>query len=124
SGIGAGPAALDIIDAEAVQRTGDAGLFVSGEGDALGLLPVTQRGIVEVEALGGHGSILARRAASKSEPVRHSVDPPGRSMRTTPAATSPSRSRSASAKSRCARASSRLPTRRATSPLVSSSSAP
>ncbi len=53
-GIGAGPAALDVVEAEGVERLGDAGLVLGGEVHALGLLAVAERGVVEGEALAGH----------------------------------------------------------------------
>ena len=59
-GVGAGPAALDVVDAEAVEGLGDAGLVLDGEVDALALLAVAEGGIVEVEAGGGHASEFSR----------------------------------------------------------------
>ena len=52
--IGAGPAALDVVEAEAVEGAGDGGLVVGGEVDALALLPVAEGGVEEGEALAGH----------------------------------------------------------------------
>jgi hypothetical protein len=50
--VGAGPAALDEVHAEAVELLGDAQLVVHREGDALQLGAVAQRGVVDVDALG------------------------------------------------------------------------
>jgi hypothetical protein len=46
-GVRAGPAAFDVVDAEGVERFGDAALLVRGELDALGLLAVAQRRVEE-----------------------------------------------------------------------------
>ena len=53
-GIGAGPAALDVVDADAVQLAGDRRLVGHAEIDALRLRAVAQGGIVEVDAIAGH----------------------------------------------------------------------
>ena len=46
--VGAGPAALDVIDAERVERERDLALVLDGEVDALRLRPVAQRRVEEV----------------------------------------------------------------------------
>ncbi len=71
SGIGAGPAALDIVDAQPVELTRDPQLVGDGEVDALCLGAVTQRGVVEPDTLARH------------DLRRHSVLPSGRSSKTT-----------------------------------------
>ncbi len=43
--VGAGPAALDVVEAEIVQDGGDAQLLGGGELDALGLGAVAERGV-------------------------------------------------------------------------------
>src|SRR5690606_4401755 len=48
-GIGAGPAALDVVDAELVERARDGDLVRHGEVDALGLRPVAQGRIEEID---------------------------------------------------------------------------
>ena len=53
-GVGAGPARLHVIDAEAVQLPGDRQLVGGAEVDPLGLGAVAQRGIVKVDALVAH----------------------------------------------------------------------
>ena len=52
----AGPATLDIVDAETVERLGDPGLFGRRELHPLGLLTVAEGGVVEPEPLAGHWS--------------------------------------------------------------------
>jgi hypothetical protein len=54
-GVGARPAALDVVDAEAVEQGGDLELVLDGEAQALALGPVAQRRIEEVN-LGLHRS--------------------------------------------------------------------
>ena len=57
-GIGAGPAALDVVHAEPVERQGDLHLVVHREGESLALGAVPQCGIVEPDRRGagyGHG---------------------------------------------------------------------
>ena len=49
--IRAGPAALDVVHPERVQERCDAQLFLDGELDALGLLAVAERGVVEAQTL-------------------------------------------------------------------------
>src|SRR5690606_9663642 len=49
-GVGPGPAALDVVDAEPVQAHGDAHLVLRGEGDALALGPVPQSGVKQLDA--------------------------------------------------------------------------
>ena len=44
-GVGAGPAALDVVDAQLVQLLGDDQLVLDGEGDGLALGAVAQSGI-------------------------------------------------------------------------------
>src|SRR3977135_1962863 len=53
-GIGAGIAALDIIDAEFVEHPGDQLLVVQREIDAVGLRAVAQRGVEQIEAFAAH----------------------------------------------------------------------
>src|SRR3569833_4546416 len=54
--IGAGIAALDIVDAEIVQHLRDDLLVMQREIDAVGLRAVAQRGIEEIEAFAAHWS--------------------------------------------------------------------
>src|SRR2546426_3425738 len=49
------PAALDVMDAEVVEPLGDAQLVLEREGDVLGLRPVAQRRVVELDA--PHGRV-------------------------------------------------------------------
>ena len=69
--VGAGPAALDIVDAERIEREGDAPLVVAGEIHALRLLAVAESGVEEVEAFAGHfsASSLAKASSSKFSPT-------------------------------------------------------
>ena len=53
--IGAGIAALDIVDAKIVEHLGDRQLVVEREIDAVRLRAVAQRGVEEIEAFAGHG---------------------------------------------------------------------
>src|SRR6202042_1629845 len=53
-GIGAGIAALDIVDAEIVEHFGDQLLVAQREVDAIGLRPVAQRGVEQIEAFAAH----------------------------------------------------------------------
>src|SRR5262249_37383922 len=94
SGIGARPAAFDVIDAQPVQGQRDLALVLDGEIHALSLSPVTQRGVKDVEAFAAH--------------LRTSqVVPCGPSFSTIPFASSSSRMRSLSAKFLAARAALR-----------------
>ena len=52
--IGAGIAALDIIDAELVEHAGDQLLVMQGKIDAVGLRAVAQRGVEQIEAFAAH----------------------------------------------------------------------
>src|SRR5438094_3412165 len=52
----AGPAALDVMDAEVFEPLGDAQLVLEREGDVLGLRPVAQRRVVELDASHGRFS--------------------------------------------------------------------
>ena len=52
--VGAGIAALDIIDAEFVEHPGDPLLVVQREIDAVGLRAVAQRGVEEIKAFAAH----------------------------------------------------------------------
>ena len=52
--VGAGIAALDIVDAELVEHAGDGDLVLEREVDAVGLRAVAQRRVEEIEALAGH----------------------------------------------------------------------
>ena len=54
--IGAGIAALDIVDAELVEHAGDRELVVEREIDAVRLRAVAQRGVEEIESFCGHAS--------------------------------------------------------------------
>jgi hypothetical protein len=54
-GVGAGPAAFDVVDPQGIEGAGDLGLLGGRELDALGLLAVAEGGVEEGEALGGHG---------------------------------------------------------------------
>ena len=54
--VGAGPAALDIVDADPVERMGDLHLVGDGELHALRLLAVAKGRVVEVEAFTGHSA--------------------------------------------------------------------
>src|SRR6266851_1624944 len=60
--VGARPAALDIVYAEPVELASDRRLVGGIEVDPLRLRPVTQRGVVEIDALAGHGGVLAAEA--------------------------------------------------------------
>ena len=53
-GIGAGIAALDIVDAEFVEHAGDQLLVMQREIDAVGLRAVAQRGVEQIEAFAAH----------------------------------------------------------------------
>ena len=50
--IGAGPAALDVVDAQQVELARDRGLVGHGEIHALGLRAVSQGGVEEIDAVG------------------------------------------------------------------------
>ena len=52
--IGAGIAALDIIDAEIVEHAGDRQLVGQREVDAIGLRAVAQRGVEQIKTFAGH----------------------------------------------------------------------
>ncbi len=56
-GIGAWPAALDIIDAQTVELMGNGNLVTDGEIDPLGLLAVAQGAVVEIDAIGAQGTL-------------------------------------------------------------------
>src|SRR5260221_807724 len=58
-GVGARPAALDVIDAEPVELARDRRLVGGVEIDFLCLRPVAQSGVVEIDALAGHRDVLA-----------------------------------------------------------------
>src|SRR6185312_8093820 len=60
--IGAGPAALDIVDAGAVERLRDRLLVLHAEIDALRLRAVAQRRVEEIDALAGHVRCMADNA--------------------------------------------------------------
>src|SRR5690625_3779909 len=53
------PAALDIVDAKIIERGGDLQLVGSREIDALRLLPVTKRGVEQIEAFALTGAARA-----------------------------------------------------------------
>ena len=64
--VGAGPAALDVVDAEEVELLGDAQLVVDGRGDALDLETVSQCGVEDFDRaheLLPRNEEAARRAA-------------------------------------------------------------
>ena len=50
-GVGARPAALDVVDAQPVELLGDAQLVVDGEGDALQLAAVAEGGVEDLDGL-------------------------------------------------------------------------
>ena len=52
--IGAGIAALDVIDAEFVEHLGDQLLVMQRKVDAVGLRAVAQRGVEQIKPLAGH----------------------------------------------------------------------
>ena len=58
--VGAGIAALDIVDAELVEHAGDQHLVLQREVDAVGLRAVAQSRVEEIEAFLAHGSASAR----------------------------------------------------------------
>ena len=91
--VGAGPAALDVIDAEPVEFLGDGDLVVDVEVNPLGLGAIAQCTVVKIDP-----SIVAH------PPRLQSLVPSGKSSNTIPLTLSLSRIRSASAKSRLARA--------------------
>ena len=67
--VGAGIAALDIVDAELVEHAGDRQLVVQREIDAVGLRAVAQRGVEQIEAFAAHCRALpacAHRPASSA----------------------------------------------------------
>src|ERR1700733_12281686 len=53
-GIGAGVAALDIVEAEFIEHLRDQLLVMQREVDAVGLRAVTQRGVKQIKPLAGH----------------------------------------------------------------------
>ncbi len=55
-GVGAGPAALDVVDAEAVEFGGDCHLVGGGEVHALGLCAVAQGAVVQINPFAVHWS--------------------------------------------------------------------
>src|SRR5262249_10156900 len=67
------PAALDVLDAELVQPLRDAELVVEREGDVLGLCPVAERRVVELDALHARGSVALPMNASWSVRTASSV---------------------------------------------------
>src|SRR5438132_7650306 len=67
------PAALDVLDAEVVEPLGDADLVLEREGDVLGLRPVAQRRVVELDAPHGRFSGGAPIKASCSARTASSV---------------------------------------------------
>ena len=71
--VGAGPAALDIVDAEPVELAGDRRLVGGPEIDALRLRPVAQRRVVEIDAVAGHRVVLVVVAERHQEKLRGSI---------------------------------------------------
>src|SRR5437660_6104633 len=67
------PAALDVVEAEVVEALGDAELVLEREGDVLGLRPVAQRRVVELDAPRGRFSGGAPIKASCSARTASSV---------------------------------------------------
>ena len=57
--VGAGIAALDVIEPEPVEHRRDRDLVVERKIDARGLRPVAQRGVEEIEAFPGHDATPA-----------------------------------------------------------------
>ena len=96
-GVGARPAALDVVDSEGIERFGHGALVLDVEVHAAALVAVAQRRVEEVEALAAH-------------PARLHVVPAAESSRMTPPASSSRRIRSASAKSLARRAAVRRST--------------
>src|SRR5262249_53190932 len=66
--VGAGPAALDVVDAETVERLRDRPLVLDAEIDALRLRAVAQRAVVKMDAPVVHGPVLPRRGAARQPP--------------------------------------------------------
>ena len=64
-----GPAALDIVYTERVERRGDLVFFGAGELDPLGLLAIPQGGIEKVEALFGHWTCPFRPWKPRAAPI-------------------------------------------------------
>src|SRR5262249_1630473 len=93
-GIGAGPAAFDIVDAQTIKRQRDLALVLGGEIHALSLRPIAQGGIENIEPLPGYFLISQ-------------VVPCGPSFSMMPLASNSSRMRSLSAKFLAARAALR-----------------
>ena len=58
-GVGAGPAALDELDAEVVELLGDAQLVVDGRRDTLDLEAVAQRGVEDLNPVVHQSSLVA-----------------------------------------------------------------
>ena len=81
-GIGARPAAFDVVDPELIEQLRDCHLVGDGEVDAVGLAAVAQRGVVEIDPLGHGGGrmmpVLAGQAPAR-ERERYQMRPP-RSM--------------------------------------------
>src|SRR5213593_21147 len=71
--IRARPAALDVVEAEVVEALGDAELVLEREGDVLGLRPVAQRRVVELDAPHGRFSGAGPIKASCSARTASSV---------------------------------------------------
>ena len=53
-GVGAGPAPFDIIHTQIIEHRSNTQLVLGGELHPLGLLPVPQGGVIEIEAIAGH----------------------------------------------------------------------
>jgi hypothetical protein len=73
-GVGARPAALDVVEAQAVEGNRDRPLVGDGEIDALGLGAVAQRAVVEIDAIVGQG---AKSPAGWARGGRHRGAPLG-----------------------------------------------
>src|SRR5262249_44412574 len=63
--VGAGIAALDIVDAERVEQRGNGDLVLDGEVDAGRLLTVAQRGVEEVKSFFAHVVLPAKRSVAR-----------------------------------------------------------
>ena len=102
-GVGAGPAALDVVEAEGVEGLGDAELVLDGEVDALALLAVAEGGVEEGRGARGSSRVLERRHGrvrrSKLDRASHSRRPAVHDRDSQPRSSS-SRIASALAKSR------------------------
>ena len=62
--VGAGIAALDIVDAEFVEHLRDDLLVMQREVDAVGLRAVAQRGVEEIKAFAAHGGTPGAAASA------------------------------------------------------------